>query len=1432
MSDTNIDDTMNDELNKNNRQPDGWAKRKLKGKAKKHARNVAKKAKDKMATTLFKPVGMGIFSSVISIAVIIFMLIGIVSFIITMPGLVKEGIMAKVAEAIDWVNTSLFGSDYFLEKLASDQDKTAQKAVLKYLDDMGIDPVGFGFAPFYRRTKKTNKETGEETDEVDYDTGIMPEYYGSDGFFGAKKYQDQLKEKTITEDLIFKYIVSNERTYLIHDNAKIPNIFKSIKEIFSDDNYYLTGMIRAKISGANFLEELNDSTISVNREEKTMEITSKDWSELTSNKFKYNLEGWTGRYGMPLEFLLALHIATMSPDLTEELIENKNLQTEVNVLLEKDEDYNIDYKITYKDKELPIKRGKLGAEQDLGKDFIDKYINKQDCSVNIPEEEIETVKQKMSINSLYGLITKLRNDFSPGIETEIPAQSTKELKTALLGSERFGVVRKICTSNYDNNFGAVKWPTYIGTASVNNGQYNVNYPDYLKTDELIDETNNDGRSIRYKNDSDYILNISNTSEHSNYEGDENVLETSIIHGFGYYITGQHQNELKNKNVQLAMTSALSQLDAYLYGNGIEYISDVKFTEYDISQGQIQGLSMDGETHLYITQKWIDFCDEGIDSKTDDEITKKLLEIQKDIEDCFEILDKETERIQLIVDNIFKAVGYDDIQLNIEDINKIYTLLSEQQDTVEFVFPRIKNVIKHWYKDVVFEEGTYTSYEKIKDIINVDYPMDSEDVKVTAVLTGTKYKQDVNVQPYVVKGDIITVDGKMAENPEIGDRVTDLDGNDIDYKLGDGYRASKKIFTQGRYYTFDGTPDTSKSIYYAKEIEKLSNGEAAQVLVKGGRIIAFSKVTLTDKEISDAQGGTWEVKRAEKRENEDLGDTYKEENGWKAGLKEASVSASTGENVNRYLIYIDKQLKYLSPADHTFEETKESTERINSLLNFMGVVTVRKEISFDNTVNGGDVTSLTAFSILEGMKTEDAQLIYRDLKEFLIELGYYTKAEFEQLSTNVLTWFIPEYMPENPENWQQNKTEDALLYGAIIYPQEIDDNTGKETDEGTDEKTDKTAEMGFTEDLEIVAPGNCRIIECKDNSITLEFDGTSQPEISIVDGYTMIISGGIKVSNSDVITVLNEDATAEVEMTIQEAIEGKNIVRVGTKIAFTGTEKIQVILKNNLGGYLPNVQDYMAPNKMNNGNIEQSNWHYFYYIPYESGGVANPNNGPGSAVTYTTKDGQEWAVGICQWTIKGKMDNIKPLLVWLYQQDRTLCAELGGFQSWTTGQITSNYSQIQQAFSSINNRDTEKFLSLQMQYALEEKKNTISRQGLDWVFDSNRNGVVAGTLMSLINWRPSWPYNQVINDNMSDEEIVKTLMAYAYYRSPKETTDSLILASWLGRWESQAKFAVDVINGKFVDVENFVKNGASGEAASYGGGKNKGYLDSTLRKNGW
>ena len=53
---------------------------------------------------------------------------------------------------------------------------------------------------------------------------------------------------------------------------------------------------------------------------------------LNGNKpIKYSLDGWTGRYGMPLEFLLAVHKSTLKPDLAYDMATSFN--TNVNILL-------------------------------------------------------------------------------------------------------------------------------------------------------------------------------------------------------------------------------------------------------------------------------------------------------------------------------------------------------------------------------------------------------------------------------------------------------------------------------------------------------------------------------------------------------------------------------------------------------------------------------------------------------------------------------------------------------------------------------------------------------------------------------------------------------------------------------------------------------------------------------------------------------------------------------------------------------------------------------------------------------------------------------------------------------------------------------------------------------------------------------------------
>ena len=138
--DNNLDDVIQNDLDKK-----PLSKSKIANKGKEKARDAAYKTMKKTRMTLFKPVGATVFSTVLSVFVIIFMLIGIIAFITSMPGFVQQMIMQKVLDGIDKVYTVMEGSDYYLEQLARDSERKAQTEVLAYLDDMGIDPVGFGF---------------------------------------------------------------------------------------------------------------------------------------------------------------------------------------------------------------------------------------------------------------------------------------------------------------------------------------------------------------------------------------------------------------------------------------------------------------------------------------------------------------------------------------------------------------------------------------------------------------------------------------------------------------------------------------------------------------------------------------------------------------------------------------------------------------------------------------------------------------------------------------------------------------------------------------------------------------------------------------------------------------------------------------------------------------------------------------------------------------------------------------------------------------------------------------------------------------------------------------------------------------------------------------------------------------------------------------
>ena len=740
-----------------------------------------------------------------------------------------------------------------------------------------------------------------------------------------------------------------------------------------------------------------------------------------------------------------------------------------------------------------------------------------------------------------------------------------------------------------------------------------------------------------------------------------------------------------------------------------------------------------------------------------------------------------------------------IKLTYSDISTIYKAVCNNNEEFEFILPRIETVTRHWYKDVVFEKGSFKVYENTnKDMkfpleVNTDAPL-----KVTAGLSGGKnYIQ--SDQPWVVKGDIVTVDGEQVDDSTAEDiKNITVDG----YKLGDGYRTTKKLFTQGQYYNFDGSKETSQSIWYAKRLEEMKAGDYAKVSVIGGRIsLSWLNSTSDDANAVYLGNNKWDISGQvihEDRKGEEICDPKNavkvaDDGSWSVYLRQATVSARTGEPINCYFVRANTDLKYVSAAEDV-DKSKESVERINSLLEAMGVVTIRKPVTFDNVTVNGDVTALTAFGLLEGMHSEAAEYIYRDLKEFLIELGYYTKAEFEYIETNVLEWFIPDYIPETEAeivNWKQNREEDALKYGAIIYPTETGED-GKVTHYGIDAGCD------------VIAPGNCRVVEKSDTSITIEFDGISQPEIGALDRYTMIIEG-IEISGVPV-EVQKQDGSSGGSKTIDELVGTTDVILAKQVIGKTGTNAVQVILKNSRGGYIDNIEDYMAPG-LDAYNAHVADIARFYFIPYEGGT-------PGCVSNPSSK--REVAVGIGQWTSSGATNNVPYACKMLYEKDPVFCKELKTFIGWTTEQVCADYfdggGQLVAAFQTIEDRDKEKFMQLQMELLIEEKTQMLNNRGFAWL--EERNPVTIGTVWSLYNWGPNMGWENHFDESMTDEQIIISLFKYA---STQNSSDG----SLNDRWNSQARLALEILDGTFTDIEGWINN--KDAYPEYNEGSNPGYL---------
>lgn len=262
--------------------------------------------------------------------IFIIYLIGLISFFMTMPGLV----LGKIKE----FGASVWGN--FQAAITGDTTTVKVKeedvvGLAQYLQNMGYDVQTFGFG---------NIKYTDDSVQDGRKTKIVEKVIKKPLLPGNTYYEDK--------NYLRAYIAANEATYTL-STYSLNGFLNALGEEFSKINFLLSdnsdkpkgiGNSKSFSSGMINIMESNSSNltsssyeVSIDREKGKMNISNKVslWGKITGNAkinmLSYDIDTYVGRYGRPTELFLALHIATMMPDLTYEIATSQKFNTKVNL---------------------------------------------------------------------------------------------------------------------------------------------------------------------------------------------------------------------------------------------------------------------------------------------------------------------------------------------------------------------------------------------------------------------------------------------------------------------------------------------------------------------------------------------------------------------------------------------------------------------------------------------------------------------------------------------------------------------------------------------------------------------------------------------------------------------------------------------------------------------------------------------------------------------------------------------------------------------------------------------------------------------------------------------------------------------------------------------------------------------------------------------
>ncbi len=311
------------------------------------AKSYAKKSISAAASNAVRSFLLPILPWILLVVVILIVVVGIIMFFISGMGLIYDSLDSFASGFKEYVADMWYGSDQNVKPYEIIQ-------VADKLESMGYDLFGEGFVTESVRDngdslygdgvveyrKKINKPIDEDNVKVD-SSGIARDEYGI---------------TNINSYLLRRYLISDNYVYTLYNNNSswhdffmgVPatdgfllprkglirlvleqgGVFGSFGGVFNQMSY--NGLF-GKVYRSTMSLGTDTIVASVDIGANTLNIGTERgilWWKKTDT-LSYNLEGWTGRYGMPLEFLLGMHLASEQPDLVMDMLDT--FQTHVNV---------------------------------------------------------------------------------------------------------------------------------------------------------------------------------------------------------------------------------------------------------------------------------------------------------------------------------------------------------------------------------------------------------------------------------------------------------------------------------------------------------------------------------------------------------------------------------------------------------------------------------------------------------------------------------------------------------------------------------------------------------------------------------------------------------------------------------------------------------------------------------------------------------------------------------------------------------------------------------------------------------------------------------------------------------------------------------------------------------------------------------------------